>query len=156
MKRQAPLFGALLIGALSASAPVQAASPAGPFGIGVGGGLGVSGLSGKYYMGSTALQGMVGTYAGDGLGVGVDYLLEMPNLTSSEPVDIAWNIGAGGSVGTISDTSFVAVSGVAGLEFNFNPVPIDLVLEYRPGVALVPGFAMDLVNFSGHLRFYFP
>ncbi|MFT4978601.1 MAG: hypothetical protein ACI8S6_004511 [Myxococcota bacterium] len=48
------LFGTLL------TTSAQAASPGGPFGLGLGGGTGVSGISGKYYMGSTALQGTVG------------------------------------------------------------------------------------------------
>lgn len=122
--------------------------------IGLGGGFGVSGISGKYYTGSTALQGMVGAYRGEGLGVGLDYLLEMPDIAAAGPVNIAWNLGVGRTV-RVNDNLGVGVSGVAGLEFNFVPVPIDLVLEYRPGLHVIPDIDLDLVNFSGHLRFYF-
>lgn len=155
----------LLLLASLLSPPTDAAPPRGgaKFGIGVGGGLGVSGLSGKFWLGNTnALQLVVGAWGvgrydwgyGYGLGVGADYLWEMPVLTRADPVIVAWNLGAGATVGA-TDPGWVGVSGVAGLEFDFQPVPIDITLEYRPGFGILPGFAVDLVNFTGHARVHF-
>lgn len=160
----------LALAALLSSSPALALDPprgGATFGLGVGGGTGISGLSGKYWLGEhNAFQGIVGTYgsgrykdyAGNtyytGLGIGLDYLYEMPSLVETEPVIIGWNLGFGASVG-LADNTFVGAAGVLGLEADFQPVPIDLVLEYRPGLLLYPGVGADLWNFTGQLRFYF-
>jgi len=45
---------------------------------------------------------------------------------------------------------------VGGLQLNINAIPIDIVLEFRPGFFVVNGyFGLDLVNFTGHIRYYF-
>jgi len=148
----------LLLLPLSASAasPVRGG---GHMGVGLGGGLGVSGVSGKYYLADGhAVQAIVGGWtssAGGGFAVGADYLLEMPILTSEDPFDIGWNLGAGASVGAGDLFDFAAVSGIVGVEFNFTPVPIDLVFEYRPGMFLSPVVEVDPVGFSAHVRYYF-
>ncbi len=139
--------------------------PGGPFGLGVGGGFGVSGLSLKYNPDTgSAVQGVLGLYGlgrsgGDGIGVGLDYLLERPAFAGGDPVELGWNFGFGGTAvlwdDAHDDNLRVGASGVLGLEFLFKPVPIDLVLEYRPGVVVIPDFDIDLVNFSGHIRYYF-
>jgi hypothetical protein len=153
-----PLLFAALV-----SEPAFALPPRGgaKFGVGVGGGLGVSGLSGKFWLkDKNALQLVVGAWGvgrsgyGYGLGVGLDYLWEMPAITRADPVLLAWNLGLGGTVGAY-DPGWIGVSGVAGLEFDFQPVPIDVTLEYRPGIAIVPAVGVDLVNFTGHVRIHF-
>ena len=148
-------FAALLLPA------VAQAAPPGDFGIGVGGGLGVSGLSMKAPFGPVAVQGVIGTYGWNGyydddrLGVSVDLLWSQPEFASGGPVNLAWNIGFGGAVGVGRNDPLVGISGVAGLEFIVQPAPIDIVLEYRPGIILSPGTDVELVNFSGHIRYYF-
>lgn len=129
----------------------------GNFGLGLGGGLGPVGISAKYFMSDKhALQGMAGTYArGGGLGLGADYLFEGPAIVTGEVAELGWNVGAGPQLYLFGGTLGLAATGVAGLEVNFQPVPIDIVLEYRPGVYIIPGVAADLVNFSGHVRYYF-
>lgn len=152
---------------LSLTPAAEAAPPRGgaKVGVGIGGGLGVSGLSGKFWLpGDGALQVVVGGWGygrevwgpdyGYGVGVGVDYLWEMPELTRSGPLVLGWNLGLGGTVAT-TEPAWVGVSGVAGLEFDFQPVPIDLTLEYRPGMRVTPGLGLDLINFSGHARVHF-
>ena len=140
---------------------VAQAAPPGDFGIGVGGGLGVSGLSMKAPFGPVAVQGVIGTYGWNGyydddrLGVSVDLLWSQPEFASGGPVNLAWNIGFGGGVGVGSGNPLVGISGVAGLEFIVQPAPIDIVLEYRPTLIVQPGTDMELVNFSGHIRYYF-
>lgn len=133
----------------------------GNFGIGIGGGLGVSGISMKAPFGPVAIQGVIGTYGwndrydDDRLGVSIDALWEQPSFASGGPVNLAWNIGFGGAVGVGRNDPLVGISGVAGLEFIVQPAPIDIVLEYRPGIILSPGTDVELVNFSGHIRYYF-
>ncbi len=153
---------ALSLAAVEAAHAGDPIRSGGNFGLGLGGGLAVSGLSGKYWLAEAhALQGVVGAWGlgragGSSLGVGLDYLIEMPTITDTEPVEIGWNLGVGGTLGVGGNgLAWAGASGVAGLEFNFHPVPIDLVLEYRPGVVVVPAFGAYLVNFSGHIRYYF-
>jgi hypothetical protein len=138
------------------------------FGIGIGAGTIANGLSMKYFMGGSALQGVVGFWGGGGIaerfrhveGVAgsVDYLFEMPSLTRSQyfTVDWAFGLGAGFGVQTFQNGSpALAGSGIAGLEFNFTKVPLDLVVEYRPTVGILPHPGLHLVDFTAHLRFYF-
>jgi hypothetical protein len=159
MRRLLSLFALAAATSLPPADALAASPPSGNFGLGLGGGLGVSGLSGKYYMGdATAFQGIVGTSfrgGGGGLGVGLDYLLERPSFAGGDPVQLGWNLGVGGTLGLAENYLGVGASGVLGLEILLQPLPIDFVIEYRPGVFIIPNFGMDLVNFSGHIRYYF-
>ena len=46
-------------------------------------------------------------------------------------------------------------NGVLGLEFNFIPVPIDLVIEYKPSLLLIDHIDFSAYSFCGHVRIYF-
>jgi hypothetical protein len=135
---------------------------AGKFGLGLGGGTNTGGISAKMFLSdASAIQAVVGAYGnwenGTGLGLNADYLYEMPAIADVEAVEIAWNLGAGAGLGgnSKSNALSVGVSGVAGLEFAFKPVPLDLVIEYRPTLHVVPKVELGLVNFTGHLRWFF-
>lgn len=144
--------------------PARADKP-GTIGIGLGSATSASGLSGKYYTAPTmAFQAVVGSFGAAGLGrygeyggfgVSVDGLVENSALTKNEFFSLDWNFGLGTGVGFLSDSLSLAVAGVLGLEFNFVPVPVDLVLEYRPTLSVVPDPAFQPVGFTGHLRYYF-
>ena len=95
-----------------------------------------------------------GRDGGIGLGLSGDFLLEMPDLFEDDVLNIGWSLGVGGHLGVIGDTNIVGVGGIAGLEFNFNAAPIDLVFEYRPSLLLSPAQDLDLIGFSAHLRVY--
>lgn len=150
---------------LALSAPAFAARPSsGNFGVGLGGGTGTTGLSAKYYPSdSTAVQALVGIYgfghSGGGMSLAADYLFEMPALAESEVVNVGWNVGPGAWGGVYSggglSGAFIGASAVAGLEFLVQPLPIDVVLEYRPALLLVPDIAIDFVSFDAHIRYYF-
>lgn len=147
-----------MIAALSVPGVAAASPPGGPFGIGLGGGTGPSGLSMKYHTGGTALQGVIG-WGGVGddggyLAVSADFLLEQPEFAGGQGLSLAWNYGLGANVG-VGDALALGVSAIAGLEFNIQPVPIDIVLEIRPGISLLPGFDVSLLNGGGHIRYYF-
>lgn len=138
------------------------------FGIGIGAGTIANGLSLKLPLGENALQGVIGILGGggaderfrhaDGVAASLDYLWEMPSLARSPYFSIAWSFGPGAGFGVRTReqrAANLAVSGVAGLEFNFLAVPLDLVVEYRPTVEIAPHPRVELVDFTGHLRFYF-
>ncbi len=167
---------ALTLGALALAAAAHAGAVrhAGNIGVGLGGagsfgnaGVGGGGLSVKYFTSdSMAIQGLVNARGGSGyswLGLNGDYLLEQPALGNPEGLEIAWCVGPGLGLGLATyDTaggteSWVAVSagGVAGLEFNLEVIPLDIVLEYRPSLVLLPDLEFALVNFGGQVRYYF-
>lgn len=150
----------------------------GNLGLGIGAGTLATGLSIKYMQGDTALQGNVGFNVGnrsqfdDWLSLGFDYLFEQPSLTGGGDIELAWNIGPGVSLAVTDDTDYwiLGVSGVAGLEFLFNSIPLDFVIEYRPSIYVFDddyryygwgyrrgdsNIRLDIVNFGAHLRFYF-
>lgn len=162
------LIPAVLLFSLSSTA--SAGSPVrsgGNFGIGLGGGYWLNGLSLKYFNSdNTSLQGVIGAYGwghdngyydyyyNDGIGFSGDFLWEMPAITKNEAFELAWNAGLGPSVG-INDSWFaLGLHGTLGLEFNFNPIPIDLVLEYKPGLYVIPDVGADFWNFAGQIRIY--
>lgn len=148
---------------------------AGNIGVGFGAGTFATGLSLKYFPSSSfAIQGNAGWFrnrffcdgrrcygGGDSLALSVDFLVERPTIAGGKDVELAWNFGAGVGLG-IHDDRFVrddgialGVSGVLGLELLINVIPIDIVIEYRPNLVVVPGVRLDLIDFGGHVRFYF-
>ena len=154
------LIAALAVATVSETAH---ADKPGTFGIGIGGGTVSSGLSVKYYMGgSFAVQGNVGflgagrdRFGGNGVAVSLDGLLEQNALFKNGFVSIDWNLGLGAGVGVGGDVLVLAAAGVIGLEFNFIPVPIDFVVEYRPTLQILDNINLKPIDFSGHLRYYF-
>ncbi len=170
-------FG-LCIGASTqafADAPIR---QAGNFGIGVGGGNRVLGLSMKYFQSqSNAFQFVVGFrdgdrwcdddywdgrrrcrdryWGGDYIGLNADYLFELGEFVQTDVINIGPSVGAGVGLGIWDDGVDLSINGVGGLEFMLNPVPIDFVVEWRPTIHVVPGVDLNLVEFTGHVRYYF-
>ncbi len=143
------------------------------FGLGLGVGTSTAGVSMKYWMRETlAVQGVVGAgFRRDdpepsglvesdrgpwqaGLGLSGDLLFERSSFAAAPDFELGWSFGPG--VGLwLGDELAVAVAGVLGLEVGMLPVPIDLVVEYRPRVVVFPDPAFDWINASAHLRWYF-
>lgn len=156
----AALASALLLVTLASSPALAQSRGHGPgtFGLGIGSGTMTRlGLSGKYFMGSRAIQGDIGCggWSCSGVGASLDYLFEMPPLASGRALNLAWNAGLGPGVALRDDAFALAAAGVLGLELNFKAIPIDLVGEWRPTLRLVPDTHFDPVEFSGQLRLYF-
>ena len=170
------LMPAVLGAALFCSTPAHAlelANPireAGRWGIGFGGGSGPSGISTKYFFSKGfALQGVVGAFgwgvgwpdndvdgfSGTGLGVQVDFLFELPTIVmAGDVMELGWCVGPGVWFGVGPDF-WLGAAGTLGLEFNFIPVPIDLVLEYKPAIRFIEPVGFNPVSFGGHVRIYF-
>ncbi len=137
----------------------------GRMGIGIGSGTYANGLSLKYYAAeSMALQFNLGTVGGSGsdrfsdfggIAASGDVLIENGPLLASALLNLDWNYGIGAGIASHNDNLAVAASGIVGLELNLNVLPIDLVLEYRPSLSISPDVDLEIVDFTGHLRFYF-
>jgi len=159
---------------LALTAPAAHAAPdavrvPGKIGVGIGSGTLANGLSAKWYLAyEHALQFNLGVYGGGGIhsrwahaagfAFSVDYLFELPDIaTVGRAFVLGWNVGAGGGIGVSNGHAQLAVAAsfVLGLELRFIPAPLDLVIEYRPGLLIVPEANFDPVDFTAHLRFYF-
>lgn len=175
------LTAALCATALLLSADIASAEPIrtpGRFGLGIGSGTIANGLSAKYFVDKrNAFQFNLGSFGGrgfdnrwhrfGGFGFSADYLFEMPTIAKAgQAFELAWNFGAGLGVGFDDDEYdhkddhyhdyfALAASFVLGLEFDLIPIPLDIVLEFRPGLLLVPYIDLDLVDFTAHIRVYF-
>ena len=137
------------------STPAFADRTPGRLGIGVGSTTIASGLSLKQNAGPTAFQLTAGCWGGcDGVAASLDFLVPMPAIADANIVTLAWNFGAGVAVGVGGGDLAAAGAFVVGLEVIFQPLPIDLVLEWRPALQVVSDIDLDLVSFGGHLRFY--
>lgn len=149
---------------------------AGNVGIGLGAGTFATGFAIKYFpQPDFAIQGNLGWWrdrfvcndrrcygGGDSVAISADFLIERPTITGNKDVELAWNFGAGAGLGIEDDDRFnndddiaLGVSGVLGLELLINLIPIDLVIEYRPNLLVIPDVDIDLIDFGGHVRFYF-
>lgn len=142
------------------------------FGLGLGAGLGVTGVSGKYFLDTGhALQFVAGGWgfgktldktrfpSGYGGSVGVEgaFLWEMPDFYEDEYVMLAWNFGAGASA-AVGGWDWLGVSGVLGFEVDLMKFPLDAVLELRPGMGIILNngdVVPDLFNLGAHARYYF-
>lgn len=163
------LASGLLVLARPAQADPEPVRQQGNLALGLGGGTSTAGISAKYFLReSLSLQGVLGAgYGSDrwsdgpgggwdsGLGLGADLLFEMPAFHETPEVELAWSVGPGVGLWLTDDWAALAASGVAGFEVNVSAVPIDLVIEYRPRLLVVPDLAFDFVNFSGHIRYVF-
>ncbi len=163
----------MMIGMVAIAWPgeAEAQRPDG-LGVGLGYGTGVSGVSLKSHQGDNALQGVIGCWGYNCAGIGVsgDYLFSMSTLADEGSVRVAWNLGFGAAAGIWPGSSWsnrpgrwgdrsgnlwLAGQFVAGLEFIFPEIPIDVVLEWRPSLRVMPaaGFRFDHAGF--HVRYYF-
>jgi len=126
----------------------------GRIGLGLGGGPSPSGISVKYFLGSSAaVQATAGGFGRFGLGVGADLLLELPFLVQTDVVDIGWYLGAGAGLGLAEEAVYARVDGVVGAGLYLNILPIDFVLELRPRLNVLPLGAG--ISGGAHVRYYF-
>jgi hypothetical protein len=163
----------LLLAALTSPATVTAepVRRVGHWGLGLGAGTFATGLSTKYFFErEMSVQGNLGWWrgpyycfrgrcygGGDSLALSADLLFERPSFAGNDKVSVAWALGGGVGLGLEDEfNNFgLGVSFVIGIEVNVDVVPIDIAVEYRPGLGFLPGFDLNLINFTGHIRYYF-
>ena len=153
---------ALTLALTLAAAPAHAGRTVG---VGLGSSTLSSGVSVKWQAkGGGGMQLVAGAY-GNGLyydgygytnsiGVSLDGLRDMGQIGNLGPIGVGWSLGGGGGIG-VGGTLAVAAAGVAGLNFELEPVPLEFSIEYRPTLSILPGVYPDFVNASGHLRWWF-
>ena len=172
MRRLTILFviAALCAAAEPAFAANQVRAP-GNFGIGIGAGTFATGVSLKYFMDAKmAVQGNIGwwrgpvyrygdwRYGGHGsLALSADLIWHMPSFAGNQAVKVAWNLGGGVGLGVddLDNELGLGATFVIALELDIDVAPIDVVLEYRPGIYFLPDVFFDGINFSGHIRYFF-
>lgn len=98
-----------------------------------------------------------------GAGFAVDWLHLAPVLWEARPLRLAWSIGVGLDARLATRRGQVnadlGVHAVGGLELLFKDAPVDLALEYRPGVVIavtdVNGLAFAYGDLALHVRWWF-
>jgi len=151
--------------------PLASVRRQGSFGLGLGAGTSTAGISTKYWMNELlAVQAVVGAgyhrstdppgsqSASNGwessFALGADLLFEQPSFAAFDEVELGWGLGPGVGAWVGPDPA-VAIAGVVGLEACMTSLPIDVVIEVRPRVYILPDPAFQWFSLSGHARWYF-
>lgn len=146
--------------ALSTQAHAQADfQKDGKFGLGLGGGVFGSGLTGKLYLSDrVAGQAFVNFGYGrwGGFGANADAVFEMADLYKGEQLGLNWNVGVGAALWTGVNAFGVGPEAFIGLRAYLRQVPLEFTVEYKP--VLLFG-STDFGGFwhggGGAIRYYF-
>jgi hypothetical protein len=106
-------------------------------------------ITGKYFITETsAIEGLVSF--GSRFGVGA--LLEIHK--SFQPAGFGWFYGGGVYAGFDSDT-YVGPTGIVGLDYKFPNIPLNLSLDWKPELDIVPRirFVPDALALSARFAF---
>lgn len=147
------LFVLALPGAARAQGPTPF-SQGGRLGLGLSGGYGPGGLTGKLYFSPTfAGQVTLGGWYKNGLAANISAIFEMPNLTRQEYFWINWNWGIGANVALFDRATGIGLSGTLGLALQLTRVPLEFVAEWRP--SFYPGYGVFLPHSGASIRYFF-
>jgi hypothetical protein len=125
-------------------------------GVGLGGGpAGLTGVTGKLFLApGVSAQAMAGHWWGRGAALGLDGLVEMPQLSARGPVTTNWYVGAGATA-LLSGGGGLAVCAVLGASLQVKADPVELVAEYRPTFFLGEEGRWAWDNWGAAVRYYF-
>ena len=91
-------------------------------------------VSGKYFINhQDALEGLVSF--GNRFGIGLLYEKHKPLAGES---GFQWFYGFGGYVGFQGGDTYLGPSGVLGLDYKFKDVPLNLSLDWKPELDIIP------------------
>ncbi|MBN2797568.1 MAG: hypothetical protein JXX28_00315 [Deltaproteobacteria bacterium] len=148
------MFTALLFTSLSALAQSAPLDQTGHIGVGLGGNASAVGISARFGLDElVAVQGVLGGHPDGGLGLSGDLLLPQPTFWTSPHLQMAWSLGAGAEI-ALSDRDHLALRGVLAWELLLQDAPVELALELRPGVRLLPHGALDLISVGAAARWW--
>jgi hypothetical protein len=105
----------------------------------------------KYFMNERdALEGLISF----GTRFGVGGLWERHNLIGATPA-FTWFYGIGGYVGFQDHNSYVGPTGAIGLDYKFSNAPINLSLDWKPELDIIPAinFVPDAFGLSARFTF---
>lgn len=131
------------------------------FGAGLGGGSGVSGVTGKIFLGDAlSAQATVGALYGFGIALNADALLEMKPFFDHAALGMNWYVGAGGDVISYSGFGYgsglsLGFNAVVGVSAQLKELPVELTIEVRPTFWLNNDYGLAWSNGGGAVRYYF-
>jgi hypothetical protein len=131
----------------------------GKFGLGLGGALFGSGLTGKLYLSDkVAGQAFVNFGYGywSGFGGNVDAVFEMADLYKNEQFGLNWNVGVGAAVWTGATYFGAGPEAFIGLRAYLKQVPLEVTVEYKPVLLFGSTYFGGFWNGGGGaIRYYF-
>jgi len=110
-----------------------------------------NGISVKYFIDSSnAVEGLL-TF---GSRVGIGGLYERHQLIGGTPA-FTWFYGGGAYVGFENGQTWFGPTGVVGLDYKFSSAPVDLSLDWKPELDIVPSINFVPDAFGLSARFVF-
>jgi len=109
-----------------------------------------NGISFKHFLGKNAIEGILSF--GDGVGFCGLYEIHKP-IASVE--NLQWFVGFGGYVAHNSNTTNIGAAGIVGLDYKFAQIPLNLSVDWKPELNIVPaiGFEGSGVGLSARFTF---
>ena len=105
-------------------------------------------ISGKYFVtDKTAVEGLVAFGSRFGLGA----LLEIHKPFEVE--GLTWFYGGGAYLGFQDKNAYVGPTGIVGLDYKFKAVPINLSLDWKPELDIIPAINFVPDAFALSVRF---
>jgi len=110
-----------------------------------------NGISVKYFIDSSnAVEGLLSF----GSRVGIGGLYEKHQLIGGTPA-FTWFYGGGAYVGFENGQTWFGPTGVVGLDYKFSSAPVDLSLDWKPELDIVPSINFVPDAFGLSARFVF-
>jgi len=109
-----------------------------------------SSITGKYFVTDrSAVEGMVSFGSRFGMGA----LLELHQSLNTP--GLRWFYGAGAYVGFQSDQTYLGPTGILGLDYKFANTPINLSVDWKPELDIIPSVNFVPDAFALSVRFTF-
>jgi hypothetical protein len=110
-----------------------------------------NGITGKYFINDRdAIEGIVSF----GTRFGIGGLVERHQLIGSIPF-FTWFYGVGGYVGFENNNTYLGPTGIIGLDYKFQNAPINLSLDWKPELDILPAINFVPDAFAVSARFAF-
>ena len=108
-------------------------------------------VSVKYFLDQTnAVEGLVSWGTRFGLGA----LYERHQLIGGEPA-FTWFYGGGGYVGFQDGKTWLGPTGIIGLDYKFQNAPVNLTLDWKPELDILPDINFVPAAFAVSIRYTF-
>lgn len=108
-------------------------------------------VTAKYFMNERdALEGLVSF----GTRFGIGGLYERHQLVGATPA-LNWFYGVGGYLGFQDRNTYLGPTGIVGLDYKFNNAPLNLSLDWKPELDIIPAINFVPSAFAFSARFTF-
>jgi hypothetical protein len=108
-------------------------------------------VSVKYFINDRdAIEGLISF----GTRFGIGGLYEVHQLIGATPA-FTWYFGGGAYIGSQANTTFVGPTGVIGIDYKFQNAPINLSLDWKPELDIIPSinFVPDAFGLTARFTF---